>query len=99
MKALTISLALLLTTVVAAVPAFGQQKSEPKLSEDCAHKAQRTPPRIEGEVTSVDPNSGMITVRANDGTTHQFKGSRETLSEYKVGDKLEANLRQHAPCA
>lgn len=100
MKALTVSVALVAVGVLVAGPTFAQQqKTNAKSTAQCEQAAARTPQKIEGQVTSVDPNSGIVMVRANDGTMHQFQGSKETLAEYKVGDKLEANLRQPAPCS
>ena len=36
---------------------------------------------------------GKVTVRATDGTTHEFQASKETLQDMKVGDKIAAKPR------
>lgn len=50
-----------------------------------------SPAKIEGEVTKVDAQTNTITVKASDGTTHEFHSSKE--DHYTVGDKIEARLR------
>ncbi|HEV8675364.1 MAG TPA: hypothetical protein VGX21_15055 [Methylomirabilota bacterium] len=54
----------------------------------------KTPQRLEGQVVKIDPNKGKVTVRASDGTTHEFQASAETLKDLKVGDRIEAKLRE-----
>jgi hypothetical protein len=49
-------------------------------------------------VVKVDQGSGRVTLRAADGTTHEFKASKETLQDMKVGDKIEAKLRVPEKC-
>jgi hypothetical protein len=51
------------------------------------------PDRIEGQVIKLDPGKGKVTIRTNDGTTHEFQASPETMQDLKVGDRIEANLR------
>lgn len=70
--------------MLAGGTAFGQEPS--------AEKA-RTPEMVEGQVTRVDMDQGKLTIRANDGTMHEFKASKETLEGYKVGDPIKAKLR------
>jgi hypothetical protein len=41
---------------------------------------------------------GRPTVRAPDGTTQEFQASKETLQDLKVGDRIEATLRQAPKC-
>jgi len=38
----------------------------------------------------------MVTLRASDGATHEFQGSRETVKTLKVGDHIEMKLRAAA---
>lgn len=64
--------------------AFGQDKPAEEMN---------TPNMIEGEVTKVDMNQGKLTIRASDGTMHEFEASKETLGGYKVGDPIKAKLR------
>jgi hypothetical protein len=56
------------------------------------------PHKVEGQVVSVDANHGKVTVKTNDGKTHEFQGSQETLRDFKVGDKIEAQLRDATNC-
>ena len=53
-----------------------------------------TPKTVEGQVVKIDRTKGMVTIRANDGTTHKFQASAETLQTLKEGDRIEAKLRQ-----
>lgn len=95
MKMLTVSAALVAATAFAA-GAYAQaptpNQTQPT-NKQCTGARADAPKKIEGTVTKVDPNSGMITVRTHDGKQQEFRGSKETISEYKVGDQLEANLR------
>ena len=56
------------------------------------------PHKVEGQVVNVDANNGKVTVKTSDGKTHDFQASRETIRDYKVGDKIEAQLRDAANC-
>jgi hypothetical protein len=56
------------------------------------------PRKVEGQVVSVDQRQGKVTVRTTDGKTHDFQASGETLRDFKVGDKIEAQLRDAASC-
>ena len=55
-----------------------------------------SPEMIEGQVTQVDVGQGKLTIRAADGSIHEFEASRETLEGYKVGDPIQAKLRTPA---
>jgi hypothetical protein len=57
-----------------------------------------TPERLEGQVVKIDLAQGKVTVRATDGTTHEFQASNETLQGYKLGDRIEATLRSAPDC-
>jgi hypothetical protein len=99
MKNLVLSAALAAAALMIVSPAFAQSKKA-----DCANQPSasarggaKAPEKIEGQVTSVDQKSGQITVKAPDGTTHQFKGSKDTLKDYKAGDRIELTLRAE-PC-
>jgi hypothetical protein len=82
-------------------PAFAQDpkaQCQPSASPGAGGgKVSKAPQKIEGEVTQIDQKSGMLTVKAPDGKTHEFKGSTETLRDYKKGDKIELTLRSE-PC-
>jgi Cu/Ag efflux protein CusF len=56
--------------------------------------ASRTPAQVTGQVVKVDTAEGKVTVRGEDGKTHEFQASRETLQDLKVGDRIEAKLRK-----
>ena len=65
----------------------------------CDQQAKtNTPQRVEGEVTDIDATNGRVTVRASDGTVHEFQASTETLQDLKVGGHLEAKLREAPKC-
>jgi len=79
------------TAFLATGLAFAQPKA------DCKNKAQ-VPEKVEGQVTAVDQNSGRVTIREKDGSTHEFQANRETLQDMKPGDKIEAKLREAPKC-
>jgi hypothetical protein len=56
------------------------------------------PPTIDGQVVKVDPAREKVTVRATDGTKHEFQASKETLQDFKPGDRITAKLRKAPPC-
>jgi Cu/Ag efflux protein CusF len=58
----------------------------------------KTPEKVEGQVLKVDTAQGKVTVREPDGTVHEFQASAETLKDLKVGDKIEARLREAPKC-
>ena len=53
----------------------------------------RTPQTVDGQVTKIDRSQGRVTIRAADGSTHEFQASKETLQDLKEGDRIEARLR------
>ena len=72
--------------------------SQPALAEepDCAKAS--VPQSIQGQVIKVEPEQGKVSVRAADGTLHEFQASKETLQGYKAGDAIKANLRTAPKC-
>lgn len=58
----------------------------------------RVPEKVEGQVLRVDMTAGIVTVRAKDGTTHEFQASKETLQDLKAGDQIEMKLREAPKC-
>jgi len=58
----------------------------------------RTPERLEGQVIRVDTAQGKLIVRMADGTTHEFQADKETLQDYKAGDRIKAKLRSAPEC-
>jgi hypothetical protein len=97
MKTLTISAALLAAATMFAGAVFGQAQPNPAQTQPtnkvCTGARADAPKKIEGEVVKVDPKTRTITVRTHDGKQQEFQGSAETVKDYKVGDKMEANLR------
>ena len=57
-----------------------------------------TPQTVEGQVVKVDAAQNKLTVRQADGTVHEFQASAEALQGFKVGDRIEANLREAPKC-
>ena len=83
----TFTAGVLAIALLASVPAFAQTGTKPKCDPS------KAPQMIQGQVTRIDQSQSRITIRGNDGTTHEFEASKETLQDYKVGDKIEAKLR------
>jgi hypothetical protein len=82
------------TRTAAAVALAIAASSSPALAQNVPNCPKPgAPQRVEGQVVAVDAARGTMTVRAADGTTHEFQASRETLQDMKVGDKIEAKLR------
>ena len=87
-RAKSLTAGVLATALLVTVPAFAQQgTTKPKCDPS------KAPQMIQGQITRIDPGQNRITIRGNDGTTHEFEASKETLQDYKVGDKIEARLR------
>ena len=103
MKTFTLTAALVAAALIAGGPALAQDKSkapcQPSASPrgDASAPKAKAPEKIDGQVIKVDRKAGMITVRNNDGTIHEFKGDDQTLREYKKGDKVQLTLRSE-PC-
>jgi hypothetical protein len=108
MKTLTVGTALVAAALLAAAPALAQAPKAQDPKANCQPSASprggvdgprmKAPEKIEGQVTAVDPATGVISVRGKDGSTHEFKGNAETLKEYKAGDTIELTLRAEPPC-
>jgi hypothetical protein len=56
------------------------------------------PEKVEGRITSVDMNTGKLTMQGQDGKTYEFTASKETLQDKKVGDRLEIAKRMPEGC-
>ena len=56
------------------------------------------PVKVAGQVIKIDGAKGKVTVRTDDGTTHEFQASKETLQDLKAGDRIEAKLRSAPNC-
>ena len=83
--------------VTVAVPLWaGYAAGQSKPS--CDQMKAAAPQKVEGRVVRVDAKGGKVAVSAADGKTHEFQASKETLQDLKVGDKIEANLRELPNC-
>ena len=89
----TFTTAAVAIAVLATAPAFAQQP-QPKATTDC----KNTPTKVEGQVVRVDTSSGKVTIRGNDGQTHEFQATKEMAQTMKPGDRLEATLREAPKC-
>jgi len=81
-------------TTMWAGAALGQ--ATPK--QGCEAARAGAPQKVEGQVVAVDQNQAKVTIKGNDGKTHEFQASPETIRDFKVGDKIEAQLRGAANC-
>lgn len=102
MKTLTLLAALVAAAMLIFGPAFAQDtkpQCQPSASAggSGSAKASKAPEKIEGQVEKIDRKGGTMTVKRPDGTTHEFKGSPETVRDYKKGDRVELTLRSE-PC-
>jgi hypothetical protein len=57
-----------------------------------------TPQKVEGQVVKIDAAQNRLTVREANGSVHEFQASKETLADLKVGDRIDANLREAPKC-
>ena len=102
MKTLTLLAAFVAAAMLIVGPALAQG-TKPQCQPSAAAggsgsaKVSKAPEKIEGEVTKVDPKNGTMTVKRPDGTAHEFKGSAETVRDYKKGDQVQLTLRSE-PC-
>jgi ribosomal protein S1 len=83
--------------VVLAVPlwaGFAAGQSKPS----CDQMKASAPQKVEGKVVRVDQAQGKVAVTESDGKTHEFQASKETLQNLKVGDNVEARLRELPKC-
>jgi ribosomal protein S1 len=58
----------------------------------------KTPQKVEGQVVKIDQAHSKVTVREASGGLHEFQASKETLQDLKVGDRIDANLREAPKC-
>ena len=83
--------------IALAVPlwaGFAAGQSKPS----CDQMKASAPQKVEGKVVRVDQAQGKVAVTASDGKTHEFQASKETLRDLKVGDNIEAKLRELPKC-
>jgi hypothetical protein len=86
-----------MTAVIVATVALwsGAALAQAK-SADC--DAARLPPKVEGQVIKIDEAKEKVTIRADNGTTHEFQAAKATLQSLKAGDRIEAKLRTAPNC-
>jgi hypothetical protein len=75
--------------------ALGQQTPA---KSGCEAMKAGAPQKLEGQVTGVDANQHKISVKGNDGKVHEFQASPDQIRDFKVGDRIEANLRNATNC-
>lgn len=83
--------------IALAVPlwaGFAAGQSKPS----CDQIKAGAPEKVEGKVVRVDQAQGKVAVSEADGKTHEFQASKETLQDLKVGDHVEARLRELPKC-
>ena len=82
-----------LTLALGAGPALGQAKPA------CDPQGRvMTPQKVEGQVVKADAAQNRLTVRQADGTVHEFQASPDAIQGFKVGDRIEATLREAPKC-
>jgi hypothetical protein len=89
--------ALTATTLAASLLGGGIALAQQTPPELCmAHEKAKSsaPKKVEGRVMKVDAAAGKLTLQDADGKVHEFQASKDTLQSMKVGDRIEANLRQ-----
>ena len=64
----------------------------------CDQLNANAPQQVEGKVVRIDPATNKVAVAEANGKTHEFQASKETLQDLKVGDHIEAKLRQGPKC-
>src|SRR5262249_1568845 len=57
-----------------------------------------TPEKVEGMGVHIDHDQNKVSVREADNKVHDFQASKETLADLKVGDRIEANLKEAPKC-
>jgi hypothetical protein len=89
----TVTAALSVTVMLWSGSALGQAKPA------CDPQGRvKTPQKVEGQVVKVDQAQSKVTVREASGGLHEFQASKETLQDLKVGDRIDANLREAPKC-
>ena len=79
---------LVAATLMWSGSALGQTKPA-----DCP-KAEK----VEGQIVKMDMDQSKLTLRGSDGKTYEFSGSKETLQDKKVGDRIEVTRRMPEHC-
>lgn len=56
------------------------------------------PETVSGQIVAIDTNQGKLTLQGPDGKKYEFNASKETLTDKKVGDRLEITKRPPEGC-
>jgi hypothetical protein len=64
----------------------------------CDQMKANAPQKVEGKVARIDPATNKVAVTEANGKTHEFQANKETLQDLKVGDHIEAKLRELPKC-
>jgi hypothetical protein len=72
--------------------AFGQTGAQPQAAGAACSKKPLE--KVEGQVTSIDQQTGKVMIRDKSGATHEFQASADTIKDMKPGDTVEARLRE-----
>ena len=96
MTTMKIAAALTLAAFLAAPAAWADDDKVKKSdrSQGAASPGSKAPERWSGEVISVNPDEGTMSVRMSDGTTQAFRGDKDTLKDYRPGDRISGKLRE-----
>lgn len=89
---------MLVTAVAGAMLWTGTALGQAAPKPGCDALKAGAPQKVEGQVVSVDPNQGKVTIKSADGKTHEFQAPKERIQDFKVGDRIEAQLRGAANC-
>ncbi len=89
---------ILAAVVVSAVLCSGAALAQTVQTKVANCDKALVPPTIDGHIVKIDSAQGKMTVRATDGTMHEFQAAKETLQDYKPGERIMAKLRQAPPC-
>ena len=94
MNARTVSTSVVVVLGLLGGAALAQQGTAPKVNCHVGNAKQQ----VEGQVMRIDAATQIIAIKESDGTVHEFKASKETLSDLKPGDRIEARLRPAENC-
>lgn len=84
--------------IAGAVLWSGTALGQAGTKQGCDAMKAGAPQKVEGQVVSVNADQGKVTIRTSDGKTQEFQASTETIRDFKVGDRIEANLRGAQNC-
>ena len=85
-------------SIILTVPLWAGAASAQSNKDACDAAKASLPQKVEGKVVRVDQAAGKVAVTEASGETHEFRASRETLQDLKVGDTIEARLRVVPNC-